>query len=109
MDGLLTGLLVEENLPELANLLWRVEARWDQLGLQLGIPPATLNVIKCDHHTTQERFTEMLSVWLNGSHRPVKEVLVAALRSNILQENRLADRVEEWTPLSISSPLQGEL
>jgi len=50
MDGLLTGLLVEENLPELANLLWKVEARWDQLGLQLGIPPATLNVIKCDRH-----------------------------------------------------------
>ena len=104
---LLTGLLVEDNLPELANLLWKVEARWDQLGLQLGIPKATLNVIKRDHQTTQEQFTEMLSVWLNGSHRPMKKVLVAALQSNVLQENRLADKVEEWTPSSIR--LQGKL
>lgn len=74
--------------------------------MQLRIPTGTLLRIEEDYQKTQDRFTRMLEEWVNGPLKPTKEDLVAALRSNTLRENRLADQVERWTPLS--SPQQGE-
>ena len=96
---------MQGHIPDLLNQLWTVAAVWHQLGLQLGITTATLNVITRDHSTTRERFTKMLEEWMKG--RATKRILVNALRSEAIGENRLADDIEKWTVPSI--PLQSEL
>ena len=96
---------MQGHIPDLLNQLWTVAAVWDQLGLQLGIPIATLNVITRDHPNTRERFTKMLEEWMKG--KATKRILINALRSEAIRENRVADNVEKWPVPSI--PLQGEL
>jgi len=96
---------VQGHIPDLLNQLWTVAAVWYQLGLQLRIPIATLNVIRQDHQTTRERFTKMLEEWVKG--RATKRILINALRSKVIRENQVADNVEKWPVPSI--PLQGEL
>ena len=98
-------MLTQANIPDLLNQLSTVSAIWYQLGLQLGIPTNTLKVITHDHQTTRERFTKMLEEWMKG--RATKRILVNALRSEAIGENRLADDIEKWTVPSI--PLQSEL
>ena len=93
------------HIPDLLNQLWTVTTVWYQLGLQLGIPIAALNVIMCDHPTTREKFIKMLEEWMKG--RATKRILINALRSEAIRENRLADDIEKWPVPSI--PLQGEL
>jgi len=104
----LPGWLAEDSLPELVGLLCTVETitKWYHLGLQLRIPSSTLLRIEEDYQKTQDRFTRMLEEWLYRTRNPTKRDLVAALRSEVLQENRLADQMERWIPLS--SPWQGE-
>ena len=97
--------MVRGHIRDLLNQLWTVEARWDQLGLQLDLPIATLDVITRDHPTTRERFTKMLEEWVKG--RATKRILINALRSEAIRENLVADNVEKWPVPSI--PLQGEL
>ena len=98
-------MLTQANIRDLLNQLWTAAAVWYQLGLQLGISTATLEVIMRDHPTTRERFTRMLEEWVKG--RATKRILIEALRSEAIQENRLADNVEKWAIPSI--PLPGEL
>ena len=43
-------------------------AKWYQLGVQLGIPPATLSTIQFDHPRDAQRcMTEVISWWLRNS------------------------------------------
>lgn len=105
LSSLLPGWLAEDSLPELVNLLCKVETKWYHIGLQLRMPPDTLLCIEEDYQKTKDRFTRMLEEWLR-TQKPTKKDLVEALRSEVLQENRLADQVARWIPLS--SPWQGE-
>ena len=42
--------------------------KWYHLGLQLGIPPATLSIIESDHpHDAQQRMTEVIIWWLQNA------------------------------------------
>lgn len=97
--SLLPALLVQGNIPDLLNQLVTVETVWFQLGLQLGISITTLNAIRHDYPETRERFTKMLEKWIKGE--PTKRRLIKALRSETIQENRLADDMEKWTIPSI--------
>ena len=43
-------------------------AKWYQLGVQLGISPATLNTIEYNcHHDAQRCMTEVISMWLRNA------------------------------------------
>ena len=43
-------------------------AKWYQLGMQLGIPPATLSTIENDHSRDAQRcMTEVINCWLRNT------------------------------------------
>ena len=56
-------------LKEIQNELNELTAaNWYQLGVQLGIPPATLSTIESDHPRAAQRcMTEVINWWLQNS------------------------------------------
>ena len=56
-------------LKEIQNELNELTAaKWYQLGIQLGIPPATLSIIESDHpHDAQRCMTEVINWWLQNA------------------------------------------
>ena len=56
-------------LKEIQNELWEMTAaKWYQLGVQLGIPPATLSTIESDHSRDAQRcMTEVINWWLQNA------------------------------------------
>ena len=60
-----TPLTVKYILNELMEM---TAAKWYQLGVQLEIPPATLDIIECDHpRDALRRMTEVINRWLRNS------------------------------------------
>ena len=55
-------------LKGIQNELREMTAEWYQLGIQLEIPPATMNTIERDHPYDARRcMTEVISTWLRNS------------------------------------------
>ena len=55
-------------VKEIQNELREMTAEWYQLGVQLKIPPATLNTIERDHpHDAQRCMTEVMNRWLQNA------------------------------------------
>ena len=60
-----TPLAVKEIQNELREM---TAAKWYQLGVQLGISPATLSTIEIDHpHDAQRCMTEVINRWLRNA------------------------------------------
>ena len=52
---------------------------WFLLGIRLGVPEAELKNIGCRNDEVKGRRCEMLSTWLETSHRPTWAMIVNAL------------------------------
>ncbi len=79
--------------PVLEELL-EVRAKWDDIGLGLGVPPGTLEAIEQDHPNSKRRLMEVLKVWLNTLPDPSWEGLVQALRRPLVGAETLANILE---------------
>ena len=55
-------------VKDIQNELKEMTAEWYQLGVQLEIPPATLNTIESDHrHDARRCMTEVIIRWLQNA------------------------------------------
>ena len=68
---------------------------WYLLGLNLSIPPPTLNAIERDFHRTKDQKTEMIQVWMTGGSMPTWSSLVEALCDPSVKLPRIAERISQ--------------
>ena len=87
---------VEPTLKELLNELHPVQAKWFNIGLELGIPHNTLNGFKQMYTIPLDLMREMLMHWLDTAvdPQPTWEAVVAALRSAIVDKKKVAEQLE---------------
>ena len=68
--------------------------KWFEMGLQLGVDPKKLKIIKDDAKNTKEACIMMFMEWLDsGTEKSWRKVL-GALRSRSVGENTLAKNLE---------------
>lgn len=74
-----------------------VRYKWFNIGLQLGVPVARLNIIEKATTRARDGLVAMLDYWMNNATDPLLswKVLVNALKTTTVGENRLADELEE--------------
>ena len=86
----------ELSLKALLNELHAVRASWYKIGLQLDIPHTTLDCFKQSYSDQTDLMCEMLKHWLDTAVDPPPswEVVVAALRSPIVHQKRVAEQLE---------------
>ena len=95
-----------DQLIDVLDLLKRCgfpQTRWYELGLRLGLHKNTLDAIKRDSDTTNERLTECLSKWLSKADNvdsrggTTFDSLSDALKS--MNENAAADKLDQESKL----------
>ena len=81
-------------LKDLLEELVHISHKWYYLGIQLGLEKK-LDNIKADHpEKSQHCLTKMLSIWLEIDPRATWHTLCAALRSETVDEKKLASDLE---------------
>ena len=77
-----------DDLNWLVERLYPIQPKWYELGLQLGTPSGSLDVIKKDNSETTTAFIEMLKQWLAGKEPSLQE-LSKALRTKTVGQDKL--------------------
>ena len=81
-------------LSQLSSALKKVQARWYELGLELGFDADDLDAIKCNNlHDVGDRLRDLLKQWQEKYPHGGWEDIVSALRE--MNKNDLADVIEE--------------
>ena len=89
-----TGELTIQDLCKVRGATWDARTEWYDIGLELGIHPATLEEIKKDYSLTKDQFREMLTTWLKTVNpKPTLAALAEALRSPSVGHGHLAERL----------------
>ena len=87
--------LSENDLGVLMEELNNISAKWNNLGLQLGVSIGRLNAIQKDCHTTSDCLRETLTIWLKTFSSPSWSAIVDALKSRTVGEVNLAVELEQ--------------
>ena len=89
-------MLTEDDLYDVLNDLYGVRAKWHNLGGSLRVKEPTLAAIRAEHRDIpNDCFRAMLSYWLKQvKPRPCWNAVVAALRTPMVDEPQLAERLE---------------
>ena len=75
-------MLTPENTREIIDLTWSHRARWNLIGIELGIDTGTLDAIDKDKRNVADCLTELITVWLrNTEPRPTRAAISATLKS----------------------------
>jgi len=87
---------IEPSLKALLNELHPVRASWYNIGVQLDIPHTTLDCFKQSYSDPLDLMREMLKCWLDTAVDPCPtwEVVIAALRSPIVDKKSVAEQLE---------------
>lgn len=75
-------------------------SQWKELGTELGISPAKMNIIENDNSDTRNKKLALIEIWFNKDDNVCWEVLVSALK--VMDEVKLAKKVADeygviWT------------
>ena len=84
-----------DHLPKLQNILDQVAYKCHNIGLQLGVRESDINNIKHDFSKCRVQLREILSHRLKQMPALNMSDIVASLRSDSVQENRLATEIEQ--------------
>ena len=76
---------------------WEARVEWYNIGLGLRISPDDLDTIKADQRDTKPCYMEMLKVWLRTKPHPSWLKLAEALRSPLVGNEDLADKLASRT------------
>ena len=97
--------LVPDNIAKVRRLLWDASPDWLDLGLELGVNPTTLRIIRHDNHDVVKHcFTDMLSEWLKMiDPHPSWEGLISALKQPSVGCKGVAKAVEKEIGISVES------
>lgn len=72
----------------------KAQGKWKQIGLGLGLSPATLKGIREEHSGDNPRLYSTLNTWVNEKKlQTTWRILVNTLRSEDVNESTLADRL----------------
>ena len=78
----------------LKELLSKVSADWEDIGLALELKEGQLSAIRSDHHESNKCFREMLKLWLKQIEPPPTwSAIIEAVR--ILQYESLAEELRK--------------
>ena len=80
---------------DLFNSLLPKAAKWESLGLQLGLSPDELATIKANSEDVEECLRRVLIKWFHRTVQPTWQEVAAALRSPGLEDHRLAVELEQ--------------
>ena len=81
-------------MQNIQRAVWEARAKWYNIGLELKIDAETLDVIKGDSDSIDNRFRSMLSTWLRRDQlRPTLSLLAKALRSPTVGYQHLAEQI----------------
>ena len=86
-------------LDLLSNLLSKA-ASWNPIGIQLGLSPDELDIIRADSSDVQECLRKVLRRWYDRTPHPSWKEVVAALRAPLLGELKLAKELESKMVIS---------
>ena len=96
--------------PDILQFLNKVASeageKWSLVGIQLGIKPNQLDVIEEKHPIL--RYSKVFSMWEKKENADFPfnwRTILNALRSPIVQENRLATKIEKWLREPVSNKL----
>ena len=87
--------LSENDLCVLVEELNNISAKWNNLGLQLGVSNGALDAIKKDCNSALDCLRETLTTWLKTCPSPTWSNMVDALRSKTVGEMNLAADLEQ--------------
>ena len=85
-----------KDLQKVQRAAWEARAKWYNIGLELKIDPGTLDVInrKFNSDNIDDRFRDMLSIWLNMVQpQPTLSLLAEALQSPTVGYAHLAEQI----------------
>ena len=74
--------------------LWEARSGWYRIGIGLGMEKSDLNSISFAFNSTNDRFTRMLSVWLQEYPSCTWSALITALKSPAVNLHALAHEIE---------------
>ena len=91
----IAGALNINHLVYILRATWEGRNKWKIIGIELGIPPDTLEAISRDHpQSINNCFLEMISEWLRNSREPTWEDLISALKSPLVEQQTLSAELE---------------
>ena len=79
---------------DLLNRLVPKAAKWDSLGLQLGLSTDELDIIRANSQDVEERLRKVLQKWYDKTLTPTWQKIIAALRTATMDEARFAKELE---------------
>ena len=82
------------DLCDLVTSLSPKAAKWNSIGLQLGLSADELDIIETNHNTVEQRLVEVLKKWHGRTLHPTWEVVIAALKSPLVGDPALAEKLE---------------
>ena len=91
-----SGGLSIADLRNIQSAAWESRAQWYNIGLELSIPPGTLNVIEGNNRgDINSCFRAMLMTWLSMDQpKPTLAALAKALQSPTVGFGHLAERIQ---------------
>ena len=85
-----------KHLVEIKKELWEARVKWKQIGQELKIPQSNLEVIEEDKQKTDDKFEEMILLWLRHyAKSPTWATLCEALESDLVGHKLLADTIRK--------------
>ena len=72
-------------MREILDILWNYRAKWNLIGIQLGIDLGTLDAINVDKRKAEDALVEVIKLWLcQVNPKPTRFALSMALESKCL-------------------------
>ena len=91
--------LLGSSHPDLPDLVEHVgsfvSTKWYELGLRLGVNVHILDSIEHDVRECNKAYRKMFQAWLRDHRNGIWNDVIAALRSNSVKEDGVADKLEE--------------
>ena len=89
--------LSEDDLRDIIDKLWDARSNWYNIGLELEMKPADLDVIEKDGNDIDSKFRKMILKWLRSGKRCTWKALYVALSAPSVGLSRLADKIQQQT------------
>ena len=80
---------------DLLNTLLPKSARWNLIGIQLGLSPDDLDIIEANFVDVEDRLRKVLQKWFNSNPNQTWKDVITALKIPALGEFKLAQEIEE--------------
>ena len=91
--------LTRRDLVGVAEELVGVGAKWMLLGLVLGLPKSTVEEIHVQYRDQADQLLHVIAEFLEQKEtRPTWRVIINALRSPLIGEHALAEKIEAIVP-----------